>query len=196
MGSHEVIRAKSAHRRKTAAKIAAFLAIVMIVMIIGPGISGVVYASGIGLTDGTYEIEVTMSGGSGKAHVESPAVMNVRDGLATARIVFSSPNYDYMRVEEQTYYPVNTEGNSAFEIPVTVFDGEMQVIADTTAMSAPHEITYTLYFDSASVREQAESRNDTVKNFVAAGLAAVAIGVVIAVMVLRKKNNENSKTDI
>ena len=43
------------------------------------------------------------------------------------------------------------EGNSTFEIPVLYFDRPMTVIADTTAMSEPHEITYTLTFDSASL---------------------------------------------
>ena len=46
--------------------------------------------------------------------------------------------------EEKKYEPVNTEGNSAFEIPVTVFDYKQKVIADTIAMSTPHEIEYTL----------------------------------------------------
>ena len=56
-----------------------------------------------------------------------------------------------MKVGETTYDPINTDGNSVFELPVTVMDKPMDVIADTTAMSVPHEIEYTLQFDSASV---------------------------------------------
>lgn len=41
-----------------------------------------------------------------------------------------------------------------FEIPVTVFDRKMAVAADTTAMSTPHEIEYTLQFDSASIKAE------------------------------------------
>ena len=37
------------------------------------------------------------------------------------------------------------------EIPVTGFDYKMPVSADTTAMSTPHLIDYTLTFDSASL---------------------------------------------
>ena len=48
--------------------------------------------------------------------------------------------------------PVNTEGNSVFEIPV-VLDAPMQVIGDTVAMSTPHEIEYTLTFHSATAQE-------------------------------------------
>jgi hypothetical protein len=105
------------------------------------------------LKDGKYTTEVTLSGGSGKTTVESPAMLTVEDGKIQAEIVWSSPNYDYMIVNGERYEPVNTDGNSVFEIPVTVFDRPMPVIADTTAMSEPHEIEYSLLFDSASVRK-------------------------------------------
>ena len=107
----------------------------------------------LGLEDGEYAAEVTLSGGSGKASVESPAVIRIEGGNCTAVITWSSPNYDYMIVNGERYEPVNTDGNSVFEIPVTVFDRPMPVIADTTAMSEPHEIEYSLLFDSASVRK-------------------------------------------
>lgn len=111
----------------------------------------VVTAEELGLEDGTYLIDVRLEGGSGKASVESPAPLTVEDGQATAVITFSSPHYDYMLVNDEKYERVNTEGNSSFEIPVSGFDGEMPVTADTLAMSVPHEIDYTLYFDSASI---------------------------------------------
>lgn len=107
----------------------------------------------LGLEDGTYTAEVTLAGGSGKASVESPARLTAENGTVTATIIFSSPNYDYMIVNEEKYLPVNTEGNSTFEIPVSVFDFNMPVVADTVAMSEPHEIAYTLKFDSASVKK-------------------------------------------
>ena len=104
------------------------------------------------LADGVYSVEVSLTGGSGKARVESPARLTVSDGVCTAEIVWGSKNYDYMKVEEVQYFPTNTEGNSAFEIPVTVFDRPMAVIADTVAMSQPHEISYSLLFDSYSLQ--------------------------------------------
>ena len=56
-----------------------------------------------------------------------------------------------MIVGEEKYLPVNTEGNSVFEIPVAEFDEPMAVTADTTAMSVPHEVEYTLTFASDTV---------------------------------------------
>lgn len=105
------------------------------------------------LEDGSYTVDVVLEGGSGKATVESPAALEIKDGKASAVLVWSSPNYDYMLVDGEKYERTNTEGNSAFEIPVLGFDYQMPVIADTVAMSTPHEIEYTLQFDSASVRE-------------------------------------------
>ena len=66
-------------------------------------------------------------------------------------IVWGSSNYDCMTVGGEKFYPQNTEGNSVFFIPVTGFDYKMPVSANTTAMSTPHEIEYTLYFDSATI---------------------------------------------
>ena len=104
--------------------------------------------------DGSYTCEVTLEGGSGRATVESPAALTVADGKMTATIVWSSPNYDYMIVDGEKYLPTNTEGNSTFEIPVAALDTALDVTADTVAMSTPHEIEYTLTFDSSTLEEQ------------------------------------------
>ena len=105
------------------------------------------------LEDGNYTAEVTLEGGSGKATVESPAKLEIRDGKAIAELIWSSPNYDYMIVDGEKYEMTNTEGNSTFEIPVAAFDTALAVKADTVAMSEPHEIDYTLQFDSASIEK-------------------------------------------
>ena len=102
--------------------------------------------------DGTYTCEVTLEGGSGRATVESPTALTVADGKMTATIVWSSPNYDYMLVDGEKYLPTNTDGNSTFEIPVAALDTALDVTADTVAMSTPHEIEYTLTFDSARLK--------------------------------------------
>ena len=109
-------------------------------------------AESLGLADGDYTVEVTLSGGSGKAGVDSPALLTVADGAVIATIVWSSSNYDYMKVDGVQYNMVNTEGNSTFVIPVAAFDFALPVLADTIAMSTPHEIEYTLYFDSATLQ--------------------------------------------
>lgn len=101
--------------------------------------------------DGSYTCAVTLEGGSGRATVESPTALTVADGIMTATIVWSSPNYDYMLVDGEKYLPVNTDGNSTFKIPVAALDTALAVTADTVAMSTPHEIDYTLTFDSATL---------------------------------------------
>ena len=46
------------------------------------------------LADGSYTIELTMEGGSGRASIQSPAQLAIADGAATAILEWSSPNYD------------------------------------------------------------------------------------------------------
>lgn len=100
----------------------------------------------VSLEEGTYSIEITFEGGSGKAEILSPVAVTLEDGKVTATVQWNSPNYDYMIVNGEKYLPVNTEGDSVFEIPVLIFDEPMDVIGDTVAMSKPHEIEYTLTF--------------------------------------------------
>ena len=104
------------------------------------------------LEDGTYSIEITFEGGSGKAVILSPATVTVKEGGITAKIEWNSPNYDYMIVDGEKYLPVNMEGNSVFEIPVAALDVKLDVIGDTVAMSSPHEIEYTLTFHSDTIK--------------------------------------------
>lgn len=103
------------------------------------------------LSDGTYTVEATLEGGSGKATIDSPLTLTVEGGAMTAAVCWSSPNYDYMLVDGEQYLPVNTEGNSVFEIPVSVFDEPIDVVGDTVAMSKPHEIEYTITLHSETL---------------------------------------------
>ena len=111
-------------------------------------------AESLGLEDGTYSIEVTKSGGTGKATIQSPTTLKVEDGKCTATITWSSNNFDYMLVNGEKYLPVSTEEFSVFEIPVAAFDHRLGVVGDTLAMSVPHEVNYTLIFDSSSIKAQ------------------------------------------
>ncbi len=114
------------------------------------------------LADGTYYIEIDMEGGSGRASVESPAELTVQNGSYTVKLVWSSSSYDYMIVDDVTYDPVEGEEYSTFLIPVTVFDEPIEMIADTTAMSTPHEITYKFTFLRDSVTsEKTDSTSET-----------------------------------
>lgn len=106
--------------------------------------------------DGSYTIELTMEGGSGRASIQSPAQLAIADGAATATLEWSSPNYDYMLVNGEKYLPVNTEGNSVFEVPVEALDVPLTMIGDTVAMSTPHEVEYTVTFHSDTL-QNAES---------------------------------------
>ena len=98
-------------------------------------------------------VEVILSGGSGRASIQSPAKL-IRDlnGTYWATVVWSSKNYAFMEVAGVRYDPVQTEGNATFVIPV-VMDEDMPVSAQTVAMSTPHLVNYTLRFDSTTMKD-------------------------------------------
>ncbi len=108
-------------------------------------------ADSLGLTDGNYTIEVQLTGGSGRASIQSPAALRIEDGAAYASVIWGSRNYDYMRIGDLIFDPLPDTETSAFEIPVAQFDRTLTVFANTTAMSTPHEIEYSLCFDAASI---------------------------------------------
>lgn len=99
-------------------------------------------------TADVQQAEVTLEGGSGKASIQSPADIIVEEGQMYAKIVFSSTHYDYMIVDGEKYTNENEGGNSTFTVPIPSADCDIDVTADTTAMSTPHEIDYTLHFKS------------------------------------------------
>ena len=101
------------------------------------------------LEDGEYTVNVELEGGSGRASVDSEAKVKVTDGQAYATIVWSSTYYDYMLVDGKKYTNENEGGNSTFTFPIAGVPCTMDVVGDTTAMSQPHEIDYTLTFSFA-----------------------------------------------
>lgn len=136
----------------------------------------VLAAAESGLADGVYYVDATLLGGSGKASVQSPAEITVIGGEITAKVVMSSPHYDYMEVGGVRYLPVNEEGNATFLIPVAL-DEDISVSAETLAMSQPHVIDYTLRFDGATVR----SVSDPAQPSVGMWIAVVAVLVIVFV---------------
>ena len=144
--------------------------------------------------DGQYTIEVTLAGGSGRATVESPAKLAVEGGTMTAVIIWNSPHYDFMLVDGTCYYPVNTKGNSTFEIPVSALDEDIPVSAETTAMSEPHVIDYTLRFDSSSLKTAGNGQ--TVMIIVIISAAIVLAATVIAVVLVRRKHKRKTGNEL
>ncbi len=104
------------------------------------------------MNDGTYMVDVSLSGGTGRSSVKSPAELTVSESGMTARIEWSSPYYDLMIVDGERLLPVNTDGDSVFLVPVASLAVPLDVQAETVAMSEPHLIDYTLTFDASSVK--------------------------------------------
>lgn len=158
-------------------------------------VSGKVFAQdgdgaiNIDLDDGEYSIGVSMTGGSGKAAVLSPSLLVVKEHKAYVRIQWSSSNYDYMIVDGVKYLNMSDEGvNSVFEIPITVMDKPMDVIADTTAMGTPYEVSYTLTFSSESIGSKGEIPQEAAKRVVPVALAIIVGGGILNYFLKRKND--------
>ena len=132
------------------------------------------------LEDGEYSIQVDLEGGSGKASVSSPTLMLVKNGRMYAELQWSSSNYDYMIVDGEKFQNESEEGrNSVFTIPVTAVDDKMEVIADTLAMGAPHEIDYTLTFYEASIGSKGQLPQEAAKRVVAVAMVIIVGGGIL-----------------
>ena len=130
--------------------------------------------------DGEYSIQVDLEGGSGKASVTSPTLFTVKDGMGYAQIQWGSSNYDYMIVDGEKYLPTNEEGmNSVFEIPILTLDEAMPVIADTTAMGAPHETEYTLTFYSDPIGSKSQLPQEAAKRVVGVAMVIIVGGGIL-----------------
>lgn len=98
-----------------------------------------------GISDGEYMVEVILEGGTGRAGIESPALLTAKDGRYSVRLIWSSSNYDYMLAGGEKYINRAQPGErSLFDIPVEDLGQPFKIIGDTVAMSTPHEIEYTL----------------------------------------------------
>lgn len=130
--------------------------------------------------DGEYSIEVTLTGGSGRASVSSPTVLTVREGKAYARLLWSSAYYDYMLLGGVRYDNLSTDGgNSTFEIPIPMMDAPVEVIADTTAMGDPIEIQYQLTFYAESVGDVRQVPQQAAKYVLLISLAIIVLGGIL-----------------
>ena len=142
----------------------------------------------VDIPDGEYSIEVNMTGGSGRASVSSPTLMIVRGGRAYARLLWSSAYYDYMIIDTERFFNLTTDGgNSTFEIPITVMDDPMQVVADTTAMGDPLEIEYTLTFYSDSIGHKGLIPQEAAKKVLVIAAVIISAGGVLNYFVKKKR---------
>ena len=110
-------------------------------------------------------VNITMTGGSGKAYVTSPVAVIQKDGMLYATLVWSSRNYDYVIVDKVRYDNENPGGNSTFTVPVKSLDEPFTFIADTTAMSTPHEIEYTIEWNTDTASSDKSSEEEVAVQF-------------------------------
>lgn len=118
------------------------------------------------IADARYKPDsFTFSGGTGKVKLTCPQI-EVRGGGAYATIVFSSPYFTKLKTNGRVYSAVNdtAAGTSTFVIPIRV-NSSYNIIGTTTAMSAAHDVTYTIEagLSSSSVKISSTTTEKTDK---------------------------------
>ena len=109
-------------------------------------------AKEIDLEDGVYTIDVSLSGGSGKTQVESPATLTVEGGKAIARIAFTTAKIDFAVVNGVTLEPIAGEEYATFLVPVETLSRPTAIDVDCTVMKPATLVSYTLSFDADTIR--------------------------------------------
>ncbi len=140
------------------------------------------------LGNGKYSIEVSMTGGSGRASIASPAYLYVRKHRFYSKITWSSSHYDYMIVGGKKYLNESRKGeDSTFTIPVTAIDEPMIVKADTTALGDPVEIEYHLTFYEKSIGSVDQIPQIAAKKVLTIALVLIIAGGILNYFVKSRK---------
>ena len=140
------------------------------------------------LPDGEYSVEVSLAGGSGRASVTTPTWMIVQKGRVYARLLWSSPYYDYMILDGKKYLNETTDGgSSSFTIPITAMDAPMEVIADTTAMGDPVEIDYTLTFYEDTIGSKSRVPQEGALRVLAGAAVFIIVGGIVNHFIKRRR---------
>ena len=78
---------------------------------------------------------------------DGPLLLTVEEEGSFLTFTMSSPYYDYVIVEGERFEPLEPDGNSTFRVPFERLNEDFLFTADTTAMSEPHEIDYSVRID-------------------------------------------------
>ncbi len=131
---------------------------------------------------------MSLAGGSGRASVTTPTWMNVQEGRAYARLLWSSPYYDYMILDGKKYLNETTDGgSSSFTIPITAMDAPVEIIADTTAMGDPVEINYTLTFYEDTVGSKSRVPQEGALRVLAGAAVFIIVGGIANHLIKKRR---------
>lgn len=110
------------------------------------------------LKDGVYTPDkFSWSGGSGRTSISCNKI-TVTNGRAYATIVFSSSSYEYVKANGNKYFGTKGGGTTSFVIPIQL-NANNTIIGMTTAMSASHEITYSIYVYLKAADQSSKTEN-------------------------------------
>lgn len=111
------------------------------------------------IKDGTYKPDdFTFSGGTGRVTITCPEVI-VKEGKATARIVFSSASYTKLQVNGVTYISIvdSSAKTSTFCDVAVALNQDVTITGTTEAMGEPKDIEYVIHIKLSSNSQETEA---------------------------------------
>ena len=145
-------------------------------------------ALGAGMKDGEYSIEVNLAGGGGRESIVSPTWLFIENGVMQARILWSSADFDRMKLGEKSFPNETLDGtNSSFTIPVTALDEPVEVMAETAILGKPQDVPFTLTFYGETVASKDRVPQEAAKKVIAIALAIMIGGGILNYYVKRKQ---------
>lgn len=141
-------------------------------------------AEGKSYADGKYTVMATLKGGSGRVRILSPVNIEVAGGKMTATVVWTSGHYEYMSLGNETYLPSEKgQETTTFRIPLDSF-AELKFKAQTTRMSTPHEIEYSIVFEKNTMKRVG---GGNIKTIAVIGIAVIALFGILFFLLDRRK---------
>ena len=127
------------------------------------------------LGDGVYKVEAVLKNGTGEGKIESSMSMNISGGSAKVLIVWDTDRYEYLRLNEVEYLPLEKEDTSVFEVKLELLNQEMELeVGGTDADGAVWSETYVMALDLDSIEK--EGMNPRILGMI--------IGVVVGIAVM------------
>ena len=113
--------------------------------------------SDLGLDDGIYTMNVTVTDAPIGWEVVSPCRFQIKGSQLIVLLEWESSSYEYMIAGGQKIEPEKREGGSKFKIPVAMLDTEMEVTAVKNELGIVSKSACRLVFDSSSIESTGRS---------------------------------------
>lgn len=145
--------------------------------------------------DGRYTVEAVLKGGSGRVSIESPVSIESVQGKMTATLIWSSSFYEYMMINGEKHLPESRDvkgDTTTFRIPLSSLE-TLEFVAQTSKMSRPHDIEYSIVFDRSTLKKN----DNSIFSWMPVVFPSLIILIALTIIIMNKmKRNKGIKVGL